>query len=182
MSPFISPQDPERHRAGHALGARLTAMLAGLGIAMALAVPASAVPTRPPTIDASQAAFTIPVSNSADWRLRLWAQGVLEGTEIASFGRLSVPVPVTTQSAFQVDVSVAARPGAPFYFYSGTRASVPGCGLTSSIAGDIYLCSPNSTQTTTEVPAGILAANGPQWSRRGPTRCLRPRFPPGATR
>ncbi len=71
-------------------------------------------------------------------------------------------VPVTTQCTFQVDVSVAARPGAPFYFYSGTRASVPGCGLTSSIAGDIYLCASGGIQTATEVPAGTLAAAGPQ--------------------
>jgi hypothetical protein len=50
-------------------------------------------------------------------------------------------------------------PGGKTYFYSGSRATLPGCGPPATIAGDIDLC---GASVTTEVPGGLLAVTGPQ--------------------
>jgi hypothetical protein len=74
-----------------------------------------------------------------------------------------VAVPFTSDCLFQADVSVTPV-GGERSWYSGVKATVPGCGgpLPETIAGDIYLCSDNGTQTTTEVEGGTLASSGPQ--------------------
>ena len=131
-------------------------------VGIALALPAHASTPRP-VITKTQATFTIPVSNGDSWRLRLWSSGTLEGVDIATAGTLTVPVPATADCAFQADISVA-QPGSKtyYYYYPGTRATVPGCGPVSTIAGHIYACGATGVQTTTEIPGGTLAATGPQ--------------------
>ena len=112
-------------------------------VGIALAQPAEASTPRP-VITKTQATFTIPVSNGDSWRLRLWSSGTLEGVDIATAGTLTVPVPATADCTFQADISVAP-PGSNtyWYYYPGTRATVPGCGPVSTIAGHIYACDAN---------------------------------------
>jgi hypothetical protein len=93
--------------------------------------------------------------------LRLWSHGTLEGSAKGTSGMLTVAVPVTSDCFFQADVSVTPVGGQPF-FYSGARATVPGCGPVSTIAGDIFLCSAAGAPTTNEVIGGFVAATGPQ--------------------
>jgi hypothetical protein len=94
------------------------------------------------------------------WVLRLWSHGTPEGSDIATSGILTVPVPTTADCTFQADVSVV-RSGGIRSYYSGTRATVPDCGPLPTLAGDIYLCTV-SGGTTTEVADGTLKAMGPE--------------------
>ncbi len=129
---------------------------------LALSAPAFASLPKPPTINATQTTFTIPSPSTSTWTLRLWSHGTLEGSANATSGMLTVAVPATSDCAFQADVSVLPVGGVRFY-YSGARATVPGCGpVHQSIAGDIFLCSAAGAQTTTEQTGGTLAATGPQ--------------------
>jgi hypothetical protein len=118
---------------------------------------------RQPKISATQATFVIPGGPTSTWTLKLWSHGRLEGSDTATSGTLTVAVPTTFDCMFQADVTVAPEDGQSTY-YSGTRATVPGCGIppTQSIAGDIYVCSATGAQTTSEVAGGALASSGPQ--------------------
>jgi len=131
------------------------------GAAVAFSAAAFAVSPRPPKISATEATFAIPTGTTSTWTLKLWSHGTLEGSDTATSGTLTVAVPATSNCLFQADVSVAPVGGRSSY-YSGVRATVPGCGPPPTIAGDIYLCSGTGTQTTTEVAGGSLAASGPQ--------------------
>ena len=71
---------------------------------------------------------------------------------------LSVATPAAAGCTFQADVFMTP-PGGKSYFYSGSRATVPGCGPPATIAGDINLC---GASVTTEVPGGMLAVTGPR--------------------
>ena len=134
------------------------------GTAATLSESAFAALPRPPTISATQARFTIPDGTTSSWTLKLWSHGSLEGTDVAMSGTLIVAVPTTSDCTFQADVSVTPA-GGKSMFYSGARATVPGCGPppspSSTIAGDIFLCSATG-QTRTEVGGGTLAATGPE--------------------
>jgi hypothetical protein len=131
-----------------------------LGTATALAAPAVATAPHAPSLSPTQSTFTIPAGSTSTWTLRLWSHGSLEGSDSATSGMLTVPVPATSDCTFQADASVVPVGGHSSY-YSGRRATVPGCGPLPTIAGDIYSC-PAAGATTTEVPGGALAATGPQ--------------------
>jgi hypothetical protein len=122
--------------------------------------PAFATAPRGPKISATQATFAVPTSSTSTWTIRLWSHGTLEGSDTGTSGTLTVVVPVTSDCKFQADVS-ETLPGGQGFFYSGTRATVLGCGPLPTIAGDIYLC-PATGATTTEVAGGMLGATGPQ--------------------
>jgi hypothetical protein len=129
--------------------------------ALVFAGSASAAAPRPPTITATKATFPVPPGATLTWVLRLWSHGAMVGSDQANSGVLTVMVPATSDCAFQADVSILG-PGGRDYFYSGARATVPGCGPVSTLTGDIYLCSGAGGPTTTEVTGGTLAASGPQ--------------------
>jgi hypothetical protein len=131
------------------------------GAGAVLCAPAFAAVLRAPKITVTQATFAIPSQNGSTWTLRLWSHGTLEGSANATSGMLTVPVPATSDCSFQADVTVVP-PGGARFFYSGTRAVVPGCGPPSTIAGDIFLCSAAGAPTATEVSGGTLAVAGPQ--------------------
>jgi hypothetical protein len=133
-----------------------------VGAAMTWAVPAQSSTPRAPVIGKTQATFTIPVVNGDSWRLQLWSSGTLDGKDIATSGTLIVPVPATASCQFQADVTVAGPNSQTYWYYSSARATVPGCGPPSTIAGHIYLCAATGAPTTTEIPAGTLAVTGPQ--------------------
>ena len=138
------------------------ALLLGItGAVVALATPALANSPVTPKISATQTTFAIPSGSAGTWTLRLWSHGTLEGTASGTSGTLTVPVPSTSDCTFQADVTVLP-PGGQRYYYSGTRATVPGCGPVSTLAGHIYLCSAAGAPTTSEVAGGTLAATGPQ--------------------
>ncbi len=138
----------------------LVAALAGL--AVALSSPASGALPKPPLITATTATFTIPSPGSSMWYLRLWSHGTLEGSQNATSGTLTVDVPATSDCQFQADVSVLTASGTR-YFYSGARATVPGCGpVSQTIVGHIFLCTTAGAQTTTEETGGTLSTTGPQ--------------------
>jgi hypothetical protein len=138
------------------------ALVAGVaGAAIALSAPVFAAVPQAPKISATDATFAIPAGATSTWNLRLWSHGALEGSSSGTTGRLDVAVPATSDCAFQADVSVKAANG-QWYFYSGARATVPGCGPRSTVAGHIYLCSAAGAPTATEVGGGTLTATGPQ--------------------
>lgn len=138
------------------------ALIVGVaGAAVALGAPACAAIPQAPKISATEATFPIPTGSANTWNLRLWSHGTLEGSAKATTGMLTVAVPATSDCAFQADVSVVS-PNGQQYFYSGTRATVPGCGPRSTVAGHIYLCDAAGVPTTTEVSGGVLSATGPQ--------------------
>lgn len=159
----VTPTRPfTRHRTGrNAL--RLAVFVGVAGAAMAFSAPTFAATPSPPTLTATQATFAIPGKSTSTWTLKLWSHGNLEGSESGTTGTLTVAVPVTSDCLFQADVSVTPVGGQSSY-YSGVRATVPGCGVPppQTIAGDIYFCAANGTQTTTEVSGGTLASSGPQ--------------------
>ncbi|HEY7946439.1 MAG TPA: hypothetical protein VID75_02120 [Acidimicrobiales bacterium] len=129
---------------------------------VALSSPASGALPKPPVITATTTTFTIPSPGTSTWYLRLWSHGNLEGSQNATSGTLTVDVPSTSDCAFQADVSVLTVSGTR-YFYSGARATVPGCGpVTQTIAGHILLCTTAGAQTTTEETGGTLSTTGPQ--------------------
>jgi hypothetical protein len=132
------------------------------GAAVALSAPAFAFSPVPPKITATQVTFPVPGGTANTFTLRLWSHGTVEGTASGTSGMLKVPVPVTSDCAFQADVSVLPAGGGPPFFYSGSRATVPGCGPPSTIAGHIFLCSTTGSPTTTEVTGGTLTSTGPQ--------------------
>jgi hypothetical protein len=146
------------HRAAFA-GRRLAVLVIAVAAALAFSAPAFAAP-RQPILSPTQATFVIPSGSTSTWTLRLWTHGNLQGSETGTSGTLMVPVPATTDCTFQADVSVVPLGGTSSYF-SGRRATVPGCGPLPTIAGDIYLCPPAGASTT-EVTGGTLAAVGPQ--------------------
>ncbi len=113
------------------------------------------------------------------WTLRLWSHGTLEGTANGTSGTLTVAVPSTNDCTFQADVTVLP-PGGQRYYYSGTRATVPGCGPVSTIAGHIYLCNAAGAPTTSEVAGGTLAATGPQAVTSQPNPMAPLTVPPGS--
>lgn len=148
------------------------AAVAGTWLVPVLASPASAASTHPkPTITATEASFTIPSGPAQAWLIRLWTlptPSTLEGQTFGSSGTISVNVPGTTNCEFQVDVLVAA-PGttkpADFKWYSGTIATVPGCGAPHCPAGPPHIrvmpgsgihVKPtiNNVQATFTVPSG----------------------------
>lgn len=131
------------------------------GATVALGTPVFAGVPQAPKISATEATFPIPAGSTNTWNLRLWSHGTLEGWAKGTTGMLTVAVPVTSDCAFQADVSVVSPHGQQ-YFYSGTRAIVPGCGPLSTVAGHIYQCSAAGSPTTNEVSGGTLAATGPQ--------------------
>jgi hypothetical protein len=139
---------------------RLAVLAVAAGAALTFSSPAFAASPQPPTLSPTQTTFTIPAGSTATWMLRLWSHGTLLGSDSATSGSLAVPVPATSDCTFQADVSVTPIGGHSSY-YSGRRATVPGCGPLPTIAGDIYLCPPTGA-TTTEVLHGTLAASGPQ--------------------
>jgi hypothetical protein len=139
---------------------RLAVLIIGTGAAFAFSAPAFAYTPRSPKLAATQATFAIPVLSTSTWTLRLWSHGSLEGSDSGTAGMLTVAVPATSDCVFQADVSVTPVGGASS-FYSGARATVPGCGALPTIAGNIYLC-PAAGATTVEVPGGSLTAIGPQ--------------------
>jgi len=128
---------------------------------VALSAPAFGSAPVPPRITPSEATFTIPPESSSTWTLNLWSHGTLEGSAHDTSGTLTVPVPVTNDCMFQADVSVVPVDGTRSY-YSGSRATVPGCGPPQTIAGHIFLCDSTGAPTTTEITGGTLAATGPQ--------------------
>jgi len=148
-----------RRRAGR-LARRVAVLVIGTGAAVAFSAPAFATAPRGPKISATQATFAVPTSSTSTWTIRLWSHGTLEGSDTGTSGTLTVVVPVTSDCKFQADVS-ETLPGGQGFFYSGTRATVLGCGPLPTIAGDIYLC-PAAGATTTEVAGGMLGVTGPQ--------------------
>jgi hypothetical protein len=126
----------------------------------ALSAAAFAQVVHSPVILAAQTTFTIPTGSPAAWKLELWSHGTLEASAEGGSGMLSVATPATTDCTFQADVFMTP-PGGKSYFYSGSRATVPGCGPPppTTIAGDIDLC---GASVTSEVPGGTLAVTGPQ--------------------
>jgi hypothetical protein len=148
-----------RHRTGRQ-ALRLAVFVGVTGAAVALSVPAFATNVRP-SISATEATFAIPAGTTSSWTLKLWSHGAMKGSDTGTSGTLTVGVPATSDCMFQADVSVTPVGGQSSY-YSGTRATVPGCGPPQTIAGDIYQCSGTGTQTTTEIGSGTLAAGGPQ--------------------
>jgi hypothetical protein len=148
-----------RHRTGrNAL--RLAVFVGVTGAAVAFSMPAFATNVRP-NISATEATFAIPTGTTSSWTLKLWSHGAMKGSATGTSGTLTVGVPATSDCMFQADVSVTPVGGQSSY-YSGTRATVPGCGPPQTIAGDIYQCSGTGTPTTTEIGSGTLAAGGPQ--------------------
>ena len=141
-------------------GRRLAVVAVAAGAMLAFSYPAYAAASRQPTLSPTQTTFTIPAGSTGTWTLRLWSHGALLGSDSAMSGGLAVPVPATSDCTFQADVSVTPIGGHSSYF-SGRRATVPGCGPLPTIAGDIYLCPPTGA-TTTEVPLGTLEAVGPE--------------------
>jgi len=140
----------------------LTVFVGVMGAAVGFAAPALVASTpRPPSITPTRATFTIPSGSSSMWLLRLWSHGALEGSDHGTTGTLSVDVPAVTGCSFQADVTVTPADGVR-YFYSGARATLPGCGPPATLAGDIDLCTASGTPTSTEVPGGTLSATGPQ--------------------
>jgi hypothetical protein len=142
---------------------RLAILGSIVGALVALSVPAfAAVSHNEPRISPSEVTFHIPTGlPAATWTLKLFSEGTPEGTTSAPKGELTLPVPATPSCQFQADVVYVPVGGTQHYF-SGSRATVPGCGPPQTIAGDIYLCTGTSTQTTTEVLLGTLAATGPE--------------------
>jgi hypothetical protein len=139
---------------------RLAVLLIGAGAACGLSAPAFASTPRPPKLSVTEATFSIPTGSASTWTLRLWSHGSLEASDAGTSGILTVTVPATSDCVFQADVSVTAPGGNPYY-YSGSRATMPGCGPLPTLAGDIYLCSATGA-TTTQVIGGTLTAAGPQ--------------------
>ena len=144
-----------RHRTWR-MARRLAVLVIGAGAAVSFSAPAFASTPRQPNLSATEATFAIPTSSTSAWTLRLWSHGSLEGSDTGTSGMLTVAVPATSDCLFQADVSVTPLGGARTY-YSGVRATVPGCGPLPTIAGDIYLC-PATGATTMEVPGGTLAS------------------------
>jgi hypothetical protein len=131
--------------------------------ALSFAGGASAASPRPPTITPTEATFQVPPGATSAFVLRLWSHlpRSMVGSDEGKSGMLRVMVPATSDCAFQADVSIIG-PGGSEYYYSGARATVPGCGPVSNLAGHIYLCSGAGAPTTTEVTGGTLSASGPQ--------------------
>ena len=144
---------------------RLFTLAGAVGLSVFFTGPALAASAYVlPSITVTQSTFKVPAQSTSTWRLRLWSEGILEGSATGTSGTLVVAVPHTANSAFQADVSATPLGGRQF-FYSGARATLSRCGVTpprQTIAGHIYLCSAAGAPTTTEVPGGTLAATGPQ--------------------
>jgi hypothetical protein len=157
------PWSPTRtNNASSPLSRRLLAIAGAVGLSLVFAAPALAASTYArPTISATRSTFTVPAGKTATWTLRLWSHGTLDGSDSGRAGVLSVAVPRTSDCEFQADVTSTPVGGTPF-FYSGWRTTMANCGAPlQTITGHIYLCVTGSP-TTTEVPGGTLAANGPQ--------------------
>ena len=95
---------------------------------------AAATPHVKPTINATQATFTIPAGTNQEWAIRLWSlpqPSTLEGQTFGTSGTITVTVPTTQNCEFQVDVKVGpvgqTNPKL-MTWYSGTTATVAGCG------------------------------------------------------
>ncbi len=139
---------------------RLAVLGGVVGAVVAFSVPAFASAV-PPKITPTTATFAIPAGSTSTWTLNLWSHTVLEGSDHATSGVLIVAVPATSDCTFQADVTVVPVDGTRF-FYSGKRATVPGCGPPQTIGGHIFLCSASGGPTTSEISGGTLAASGPQ--------------------
>jgi hypothetical protein len=136
----------------------LFVLIGAVGLVCSISGNAFAKAPAQPKITATAATFNVPGGSTAVWTLRLWSHGTLEGKDTGTSGTLTVPVPVTADCFFQADVQATTVKGLPFYF-SGSRATVPGCGVgppVGTIAGHIYLCAAGSP-TTTEATGGTLA-------------------------
>lgn len=71
-------------------------------------------------ITETQVSYQIP--SKGKWQLSLWSNGTLEGRASGKQGTLSVPVPMTSGCAFQIDVKRNGR------MFVSTRGAIPGCG------------------------------------------------------
>jgi hypothetical protein len=169
-----------QHRTGR-ITLWLAVFVGGAGAALAFSAPTLAAAPRPPTLTANRAVFVIPGGSTSTWTLKLWSHGNVEGSDSGTSGTLTVAVPFTSDCLFQADVSVTPV-GGQSSWYSGVKATVPGCGgpLPETIAGDIYLCSGNGTQTTIEVGGGTLALSGPQALPSQPNPVAPMKVPSGA--
>jgi hypothetical protein len=157
------------------------AILVGITVALSTAAFASTVPS--PKITATQVTFKVPVDRGSTFTLELWSNGTLLGSTHGTSGVLTVAVPVSAFCRVQADVYLTLQadvyvgpPGGHGTFYSGARATLPGC---ATLAGNIYLCSASGAQTTTEVAGGTLAATGPQHLPSQPSPVAPVRVPPG---
>jgi hypothetical protein len=139
---------------------RLAVLGGVVGAFVAFSVPAFASAV-PPKITPSEVTFAIPAGSTSTWTLNLWSHSVLEGSNHGTSGVLTVPVPATSDCTFQADVTVVPVDGTRS-FYSGKRATVPGCGPPQTIGGHVFLCNAAGGPTTTEISGGTLAASGPQ--------------------
>ena len=107
---------------------RLFVLIGAVGLVCSVSGNAFAKAPAQPKITATAATFNVPGGSTAVWTLRLWSHGTLEGKDTGTSGTLTVPVPVTADCFFQADVQATTVKGLPFYF-SGSRATVPGCGV-----------------------------------------------------
>lgn len=168
----VAPIMPSTHHRTGLIVRRLAVFLGVTGVVVALSAPAFASPVQP-TLSASQSTFVIPTGTTSTWTLKLWWQGTMVGSDSAKTGTLTVAVPSENPCSFQADVSQTAANGQTSY-YSGVRRTFPvgTCGKTppptSTIAGDIFLCSATGTRTTTEVSLGNLAVTGTSLSQGNP--------------
>ena len=163
---------PSTHHRTGLIARRLAVILGVAGVVVALSAPAFASPV-PPTLSATQSTFVVPTGTTSTWTLKLWWQGTIVASDNGTTGTLTVAVPSENPCTFQADVSQTAPNGQTSY-YSGVRRTFPlgTCGVTpppsSTIAGDIFLCSATGTTTTTEVSLGHLAVTGTALSQGNP--------------
>ena len=159
---------------------RLAALVA-ITVAFSTAASASTVPS--PQITATQVTFKVPLDRGSTFTLELWSDGTLLGSTHGTAGVLTVAVPITAFCRVQGDVYLTLQadvyvgpPDGHGTFYSGARATLPGC---ATLAGTIYLCSTSGAQTTTEVAGGTLTAAGPEHLPSQPSPVAPVRVPPG---
>lgn len=114
---------------------RLTLPLATLLVAgsVVLSAGTASAGTRvTPVITATQVTFAVPASPTGVYQLTLNTVNSTPnqrlGRTTGTSGTLTLPVPQTATCAFQADVKVQIGGTGPFVFYSGIKATVPGCG------------------------------------------------------
>jgi hypothetical protein len=162
---------PSTHHRTGPIVRRLIVVLGLAGIVVALSAPAFAAAV-PPKLSNTDATFAIPTGSTSTFTLNLWWEGHMKGSDSGTSGTLTVPVPFESSACtFQADVTQTV--GGKTTFYSGLRKTLQSpCGTppppTSTIAGDIFLCSASGTPTTTEVTLGTLAVTGTSLSQGSP--------------
>jgi hypothetical protein len=175
----VGTRRPSRHHIRRS--ALRLAVLVGITVVLSSSAFASTVPS--PKITATQVTFNVPAGRGSTFTLELWSDGTLLGSAHGTSGVLTVAVPVTAFCRVQGDVYLTLQadvfigpPGGHGSFYSGARATLPGC---ATLAGNIYLCSASGAQTTTEVAGGTLAATGPKHVPSQSSPLSPVRVPPG---